>query len=105
MGKKWVFQKQKKSLGCDTIPWKIELSEEAFRDLSNLQQRDIKRIINKLKNSPKEPKHFFKRLKGYDEYKLKVGDYRVIALLIHERKVIFVEKIGHRRKIYKEKHI
>ena len=87
------------------ISWKIELSEEAFRDLSNLNLSDSERIIKKLEQSAKDPKHFFKRLKGCDDYKLKVGDYRVLALLLHEKKLIFVEKVGHRRNIYKEKHI
>ncbi len=87
------------------ISWKIELSEEAFRDLSNLDLTISKRVIDKLEKSAKDPKHFFKRLKGCDDYKLKVGDYRILALLLHEKKIIFVEKVGHRRNIYKEKHI
>ena len=87
------------------ISWKIELSEEAFRDLSNLNLDASKRIIKKLEQSAKDPKHFFKRLKGCDDYKLKVGDYRALALLLHEKKLIFVEKVGHRRNMYKEKHI
>lgn len=34
-------------------------------------------------------------------FKLKVGDYRAIYELNHNKKVITVHKIGHRRDIYK----
>ncbi|MCD6576159.1 MAG: type II toxin-antitoxin system RelE/ParE family toxin [Nanoarchaeota archaeon] len=87
------------------MPWKIELSEEAFRDLSKIDAKEARRIVRRLESAAKDPKHYFKRLKGCDDYKLKVGDYRILALLLHEKKIIFVEKIGHRRNVYKEKHI
>ena len=83
------------------ISWNIELSEEALRDLSNFDVQTSNRIIKKLEESAKNPTHFFKRLKGQDDYKLKVGDYRILALLLHEKNIIFVEKVGHRRNIYK----
>ena len=34
-------------------------------------------------------------------YKLKVGDYRAIYELDHNKMIITVHKIGHRRDIYK----
>ena len=77
------------------------MSEEAFRDLSSLENRTVKRIIKKLEQAAKNPNHYFTRLVGCDDYKLRVGDYRGLALLLHEKKVIFVQKIGHRKNIYK----
>lgn len=34
-------------------------------------------------------------------YKLRVGDYRVVYDLNHEKKVLTVHAVGHRRDIYK----
>ncbi len=83
------------------LVWEIQFSIEAVRDLSKLDAKTAARIIKKLEESSKNPVHFFTRLAGHDDYKLRVGDYRVIALLLHDLKVIFIEKIGHRKNIYK----
>ena len=41
-----------------------------------------------------------KTLKGY--WKLRVGDYRVIMSINTKERKIFIEKIGHRKEIYKK---
>ena len=50
---------------------------------------------------PSDPHRFFVRLVGRTEYKLRVGDYRVIADIEENRRVIVVRSLGHRRNIYK----
>ncbi len=34
-------------------------------------------------------------------WKYRVGDYRIIAQIEHERLVVLVVKVGHRREIYR----
>lgn len=34
-------------------------------------------------------------------YKLKVGDYRAIYEVFHNKKVVTIHKVGHRKEIYK----
>ena len=84
------------------MSWKIEWSEEAFRDLIALNKPVYTRIIRKLEETQIDPQRFFQRLVGADDYKLRIGDYRVIALLFLDRKTIFIEKVGHRSNIYKK---
>ena len=81
--------------------WSVELSEDALRDLSNLDNKTVKRIVKKLEQSAQNPVHYFTRLVGHDEYRLRVGDYRILVLLLHQKKTIYVEKIGHRKNVYK----
>jgi len=81
--------------------WKIEYSAEALRDLHKLEKSAVRRIIKKLEQAAQNPNRYFERLVGYEDYKLRIGDYRVIALLLHGKQIIYVEKIGHRKKIYK----
>lgn len=81
--------------------WDIELSQEAFGDLSRLETKVAERIIRKLEEAAENPNHHFTRLVGHDDYKLRVGDYRVLVLLLHGKKIVFVQKIGHRKNIYK----
>ena len=83
--------------------WRIEWSEEADRDVSKLETPVAKRIFSKLEKAAEEPARYFSRLRGCDDFKLRVGDYRVKVLLLREKETVFVEKVGHRRNIYKRR--
>lgn len=60
-----------------------------------------RRIIAKIEAAAQNPNHFFEKLTGIDEVKLRVGDYRVIAQLLRGGEAIIIERIGHRKNIYK----
>lgn len=81
--------------------WKIIWSDTAARVLTKLTNAEVLRINSKLEQAAENPQHFLKRLSGQDDFKLRVGEYRIITLLIHSETVLFVEKIGHRKNIYK----
>lgn len=83
------------------MAWKIAWSETAAGAMAKLDQAAISRLNAKLEQAAQDPLRFFSRLKGQDDFRLRAGDYRIIALLLHSEKVIFVEKIGHRKNIYK----
>lgn len=53
-------------------------------------------------DTKENPHHFFERLRGRNDYRLRVGDYRVIADIDDERKRIEVTLIGHRKSVYKD---
>lgn len=83
------------------MAWKIEWSDEAIRDISQLEQSIAVRIVKKLDQTAKDPVRSFERQVGSDEYKLRIGDYRLLALLNHSNQTIFIGKVGHRKNIYK----
>ena len=80
--------------------WKISWSSEAVRFLSKMEKPEAQRIVKKLEEATADPQHYFSRLVGHDDYKLRVGDYRIIVLLLHSESTIFIEKVGHRKNIY-----
>jgi len=82
------------------MSWSVELTQRAFRDLRNLNPAVARRVVAKLEQAAKDPPRFFAHLVGSDEYKLRVGDYRVLATLAHEAKVIVVARIEHRSRVY-----
>lgn len=84
------------------MPWSIEWSIEAAKDLSKLEQADAKRIVKKIETTLSAPKRFWKRLSGFSEYKLRIGKYRVVAEFSEKKQNIFIEKVGHRKNIYKK---
>lgn len=46
------------------------------------------------------PLHFFKRLEGRPDFRIRIGDYRAIADIDFARKMITVTAIGHRKDVY-----
>ena len=85
------------------MPWKIRWSQEAALSMSGFDKKLAKRIFEKLEEASENPLHFFERLAGEEDYKLRVGDYRILVLLFHAQSLVFVEKIGHRKNVYKKK--
>lgn len=77
--------------------------DEETIDLLNKLPKDLKkRIFNKIISTKENPFHFFEKLTGRKDYKLRVGNYRVIADINKKSQKIEVTIIGHRRNIYKK---
>lgn len=81
--------------------YEVIFDEEAIDFLNKLPKLLRERIFNKIISTKENPFHFFERLKGRKDYKLRVGDYRVIADINKNTRKIEVTIIGHRKKIYK----
>ena len=75
-------------------PKAIEFLEKAERPLA-------KRIWDKIQSTKENPHHFFERLEGRADYKLRIGDYRAIADIDDSTKKIEVTLISHRKNVYK----
>ena len=82
------------------MSWSIELTFQALRDLGSLDRLVARRVIAKLERTTEDPHRFFSRIAGSDDYKLRVGDYRVLAGLVHETKTVLVMRVDHRSRIY-----
>ena len=84
--------------------WHVKISQEAEKELKNLDDFDRTRIIEKLEWIGKNFDSITPIALGADWrgfYKFRIGDYRVIYKIDWDEKVIFVVAIGHRSKIYK----
>jgi len=81
--------------------FEVEYSEESLFQLRGLDIPVAKRIILKIESTRSDPCRFFVRLVSRTEYKLRVGDCRVIADIEENRRVIVIRSLGHRKNIYK----
>jgi mRNA interferase RelE/StbE len=79
----------------------IELSDEASQELDGIERKDAQRIINKLQEAAENPFRYFMRLSGRPEFKLRVGEYRLIAHISTNESRILIMTLGHRRNVYK----
>ncbi|MCI0503641.1 type II toxin-antitoxin system RelE/ParE family toxin [Candidatus Micrarchaeota archaeon] len=84
------------------MTFRLVYSEEALAQLRKLDNPTAKRILDRVDSVLEDPAHFFKRLAGRDEYKLRVGDYRVLARVPVRENTVFIMSLGHRKNIYKQ---
>ena len=82
--------------------YRLVFDDEAVEFLEKLPRDMRKRIFNKIISTKEKPLHFFERLSGRNDYRLRVGDYRVIADIDKRTMQIQVTLIGHRRNVYKK---
>ena len=80
--------------------YKVIFDDKAIEFLEKLDQKNRTRIFNKIMSTKVHPFHFFEKLTKKDLYKLRVGDYRVIADISKNEIKILVLLIGHRKNIY-----
>lgn len=84
------------------IPFTVRLSSNAKAEFAKLPNDIQQRIFHKLTFAQANPFRFFSRLKGRPDYKLRAGDYRVIADIKQTERIIDVNRLGHRRNVYKD---
>lgn len=80
--------------------YEVIFDEEAIDFLNKLPKELKKRIFNKIISIKEYPFHYFERLEGRKDYKLRIGDYRAIADIDKNSKKIKITIIGHRKNIY-----
>ena len=83
------------------MSYELIFDENALQQLSKLPTDIKSRIFKKLQNVKEDPHFFFIKLVGRSEYKLRIGDYRVIADLIDNRLQVLVLYVDHRKRVYK----
>lgn len=78
----------------------VLLTDTARDHLDDLESNTAERITTKLRNIADWPDHYLDPLKGRDDYKLRVGDYRVLIQWDRDDEILYVKAIGHRRNFY-----
>lgn len=81
------------------MKYKVELKAKAFKDLSKLPVNIQNQIISKLEILENNLQGDIKKLTNFTpEYRLRVGDYRVLFEL--EKDTIIIYRIKHRSQSY-----
>ncbi|MNY61198.1 Plasmid stabilization system protein [compost metagenome] len=82
---------------------KLEFSPRAARDLQGLDRKTVARIIQALEEFVAFNRGDVKKLRGKtEEWRLRVGDYRVRFEQDAERLLVTVLKAAHRREAYRD---
>ena len=83
------------------MKYNVEYSKNAEKQIEKLPKLAKKRIFAVVERVRIRPTRFFEKLVGTDSYKLRVGDYRIIADIHNDILCILIVKIKHRKNVYK----
>jgi mRNA interferase RelE/StbE len=84
------------------LTYEVRLSKRAYRELMALKQPTQSRIMTKLEELRDDPfPHGVAKLQGRDdEYRVRVGDYRILYEVLRKESLVLVDKIDHRGSVY-----
>jgi mRNA interferase RelE/StbE len=82
--------------------YRVAFTTSAERELGNLSSTLLARIVSRLENLAVNPRpHGCKKLwGGYDEWRIRIGDYRAVYTINDANKRVEITRIAHRREIY-----
>ena len=81
----------------------VELTSSAERELKMLSGQLITRMVPRLEDLASNPRPpGCKKLRGGDiEWRIRVGDYRLVYTIDDAKLLVEVTRIGHRSEVYK----
>ena len=83
--------------------YNISFKKSAEKELRTLDKKLISRVlysIENLSNNPVPPGS--RKLVGSETtHRIRIGDYRVVYLIDHDATTIEIQKIAHRKEVYK----
>jgi len=84
------------------MKYDVKWTETSLDQLKKIDKAITERIIDKVEKISKNPFKFVKKLKEFNLFRLRIGDYRVIMSIEKNKMIIFILEVGHRRVIYRK---
>jgi mRNA interferase RelE/StbE len=82
--------------------YSVEVKPHARKELEALPDHVLTRVVGKIESLGHVPRPTgSKKLKGYrDQWRVRVGDWRVVYVIDDAAKLIGVTRMAHRREVY-----
>jgi len=82
--------------------YSVEVKPPARKELEALPNNVLPRVVQKIESLGDTPRPTgCKKLKGYkDQWRVRVGDWRVVYIIDDDAKLISITRIAHRREVY-----
>jgi mRNA interferase RelE/StbE len=83
--------------------YSVDAKPAATREIEALPDNALSRVIRKVESLAQTPRPAgCKKLKGYkDQWRVRVGDWRVVYIIDDEAKLVSVTRVAHRSEVYK----
>jgi mRNA interferase RelE/StbE len=82
--------------------YEVRLHPVAAREYRRLQGQLRDRVRNAIDSLATDPRpRGVMKLAGRDDYRIRVGDYRIVFAVDDDRQLVLVARIAHRREVYR----
>jgi mRNA interferase RelE/StbE len=83
--------------------YSVDVKPAATKEIEALPDNALSRVIRKVESLAQTPRPAgCKKLKGYkDQWRVRVGDWRVVYIIDDEAKLVSVTRVAHRSEVYK----
>ena len=87
----------------DADGYSVQIEKPAWDELMAVPEKMRERLFTALENLESEPRPsgVVKLAGAEDLYRIRVGDYRILYSVEDQVKIVLVEKVGHRRDVYR----
>lgn len=82
--------------------YSLRIKRSAEKDMDRLPAAVFDRVAETILQLEAEPKpHGSRKLRGTEEYRVRVGSYRILYTIEDDTRTIEIVAVGHRRDIYR----
>jgi len=83
--------------------YRVSIKRSAEREMDTLPSQVLKRVARTILGLEDEPRPSgCKKLRGVDEYRLRIGPYRVLYTVDDTIRSVEIVAVGHRREVYRD---
>ena len=80
----------------------VFIERYAQKQIAKLDKKIIPVVKEAIAGLALDPRPFgYKKLKGEEAYRIRIGDYRIIYEIEDDKIIVTVVSVGHRKDIYK----
>ena len=84
------------------MSYEVHIARSAEKDMDRLSTTLHARLSRRILSLEENPRpRGVKKLSGREEYRLRVGDYRILYLIDDNNRIITIRAVGHRREVYR----
>lgn len=84
------------------MKYQLFIAKTAEKELNNIHKSIYQQIVNKIVSLEENPRPYgVKKLLAKEEYRIRVGDHRVLYVVDDSRRIIKIIAVGHRREVYR----
>ena len=85
------------------MAYKILLKPSMLKDLDQLPDKEVNRLLSHIKNLSEEPRPIgIQKLSNQGGFRIRSGNYRVLFEVNDKLQTVFIYRIKHRKEVYKK---
>ena len=84
------------------MAYKLNIKPSAIKDLDNIPDSEVKKIINRIVLLKDEPRPIgVQKLTDAEGYRIRSGNYRILFIIDDNKQSVLIYRIKHRKEVYR----